>query len=119
MLGRPGAGSSSSRNGPLPADTHLLLGGIITGSHGAKIGRVLAVKIPGVKIDGGHTFRKQRNGGEGSKALMEMTRLLARILFAVLIVVNATRLLGTSDLTLNGCLNLSRCLPDRCTGGSL
>ena len=37
-----------SVNGPLPVGTHLLLGGVIIGSHGAKILGVRAVKIPGV-----------------------------------------------------------------------
>jgi hypothetical protein len=65
----------------LAADTHLLLGCIITSSHGAKIGGVLAVNIPGVEIDGGRAFRKQGNGEEGSEAPMGMTRLSVRILF--------------------------------------
>ena len=95
--GRPEAGSSTSGNRPLPADTLLLLGGIITGSHGAKTSGVLAVNIPGVKIDGGHAFRKQGKGGEGSEAPMGMTRFLARILFAALATVVATRLPRTSE----------------------
>ena len=76
--GRPGAGagSSLSGNGPLPAGTHLLLGGISIGSHGAKILGVRAVNIPGVKINalgGGHTFRKQRNGGGVARQRWELS----------------------------------------------
>ena len=67
-LGRPGAGVglSSSGDWPLPAGTHLLLGGVIFGDHVAKIVGVHAVNIPGVEFDGGHAFRMQGKGGEGA-----------------------------------------------------
>jgi hypothetical protein len=81
----------------LPTGTHLLLGGVIFGSHVDKIVGVQAVNILGVKFDGGHTFRMQGNGGGGSNALMGMTRLSSRILFVALAAVDARILLTTSE----------------------
>ena len=81
----------------MPAGTHLLLGGIIIGGHGAKIVAVHAVNIPGVEFDGGHTFRMQGNGGGGSDAPMGMTRLSSRIPFAALVTVDVTILLETPE----------------------
>ena len=51
--GRSGAEArlSSSGNGPLPVGTHLLLGGVIIGHHGANILGIRVVNIPGVKIN--------------------------------------------------------------------
>ena len=88
---------SLSGDRPLPAGTHLLLGGVIFGGHVAKIVGVHAVNIPGVEFDGGHAFRMQGNGGGGSDALMGMTRLSSRIPFAALATIDATILLGTSE----------------------
>ncbi len=86
-----------SRDQPLPAGTHLLLGGVIIGNHVAKIVRVHTINIPRVEFDGGNAFRMQGNGGGGSNAPMGMTRLSSRIPFAALATVDAARLLGTSN----------------------
>ncbi len=83
-------GLSLSGDRPLPAGTHLLLGGVIFGGHVAKIVGVHAVHILRVK-------RMQGNGGGGSGAPMGMARLSARILFVALALVDATIFLGTSE----------------------
>ena len=96
--GRPGVGAGLSLSGdrPLLAGTHLLLDGVIIGGHVAKIVGVHAVNnIPGVEFDGGHAFRMQGNGRGGRDAQMGMTRLLLRIPFAALVLVDARILLGT------------------------
>ncbi len=63
--GGPGAGAglSSCGNQPLPAGTHLILGGGVPGNHAAKIVGVHAVDIPRVEFDGGHAFNLQGNRG--------------------------------------------------------
>jgi hypothetical protein len=72
----------------LPAGTHLILGGSVSGDHVAKIVGVRAVNIPRVEFDGGRALKVQGN---------RVARSPARILFAALASVNARIILGTSE----------------------
>jgi hypothetical protein len=74
---------------------------------------VIAVNIPGVKIDaigGGRTFGKQRNEGGGCKEMMGMFGHLTNIpfaAFAALATVDVTKLLGYSKGRHSGLLSVS------------
>ncbi len=96
--GGPGAGAGSSLRGdrPLPAGTHLILGGGVPGDHAAKIVGVHAVNIPRVEFDGGNAFNLQGNRGGESNAPIVIARSPARIVSAALALVDATIFLGTT-----------------------
>ena len=80
----------------MPAGSHLILGGGVSGDHAAKIVGVNAVDIPRVKFDGGHAFHVQGNRGGESNAPIVIARSPARIVSAALALVDATIFLGNT-----------------------
>ena len=111
---------SSRGDWPSPAGTHLILGGVVSGDHVAKIVGVHAVNIPRVEFDGGHAFKVQGNRGGGAMHRWEWPD--PRREFFLLRWPRSTRRYSSGpprDLTPNCCPNLSHCLPDRRTDGIL